>query len=194
LVRKSNNKPFKWTIRNNQDFERSINALGRFTDDFRTPFRLIASDFYRSQKQLFNLKSEGLYNPLGGFNYNAMSGFGNQTKRERAEALKEKKTGHPWAPILFGETGDLKDSTLSKNHRYSIFFLGRKSLQIGTSVPYGKFHQSDAPRKTLPQRKFIFITGGPGDKSKDSRLYGRRERWKAIIQEHIKQIVTGKVK
>lgn len=184
---------FKWTIENQIKFQKSLDALGRYTSDFRIPFRLIASDFYRSQRKLFTLKSAGLYHPLGGFNY-ARREWNGLTRRENAENEKERRTGHAWAPILFGETGNLRDSTLSKNHKNSIFFVGRQELQIGSNVPYGKYHQSDKkPRTKIPQRKFIFIDGGPADRSRDSSINGRRERWKKIIQTHIKQIVTGKI-
>lgn len=182
---------FKWTIENNDAIQRKFDELAKVTSDFTIPFRLIASDFYRSQKQIFGLKSEGLYAPLGGFNYNSPSGFGTQSKRDRAEAMKERRTGHAWAPILFGETGNLKDSTLKRSHRYSIFNLDKQLLKIGTSVPYGRYHQEGT--KKMAQRKFIFITGGQGDKSKDSGINGRRERWTFIIDEHLKQIVTGKI-
>lgn len=183
---------FEFTIENNEDFQRGLDRLGKATSDFRIPFRLISSDFYRSQKKIFTLTSEGLYNPLGGFNYNQKEANG-LTRRQNAENRKERKTGHGWAPILYGKTGDLKDSTLSNQHRYSIFFLGRQELQIGTSVPYGKFHQSDEPRTKLPQRKFIFIDGGPNDASKDSAITGRRERWLNIMNDHVVQLITGEV-
>ena len=93
---------FNFSFENAEDFRRALDRLGKVTSDFRIPFKLVSSDFYRSQKQLFQLQSAGLYNPLGGFNYNSPSGYGNQTKRERAETLKEKRTGHSWNPILFG--------------------------------------------------------------------------------------------
>ncbi len=185
-------KEFDWTIQNNKDFESALNRLGKETSDFRVPFKLIASDFYLSQKQIFNLKSEGLYPPLGGFNHGYVTDDG-RTRREKAEDDKELKTGHNWFPILYGMTGNLRDSTLSKNHRYSIFNMGRKYLEIGTSVPYGKYHQSDQPRKKIPYRKFVFITGGLGDRSKDSGIFGRRERWISIIDDHVTQLVSGEI-
>lgn len=183
---------FEWVIENEKDFQRALDRLGKATNDFRIPFRIITSDFYRSQKKIFQLQSEGLYPPLGGFNFRQVESNG-LTRRENAENRKERLTGHPWAPILFGKTGDLKDSTLSNQHRYSIYFLGRQELNIGSSVPYGKYHQSDRPRTKIPQRKFIFIDGGPNDASKDSAITGRRERWLNIIDEHIKQLLTGRV-
>lgn len=184
---------FDFAVENSEAFEKAIERLGKATSDFRIPFTLIASDFYRSQRKLFTLQSEGLYNPLGGFNYNQPSGFGNQTKRERAETLKEKRTGHAWNPILYGETGDLRDSTLKRNHRYSIFNLGKQELLIGTSVPYGKFHQSGQPRKKMPYRKFIFIDGGPADTSRDASISGRRDRWLNILNDHVLQLIKGEV-
>ena len=168
---------FKWTIQNNEDFQRRLDKLGTATNDFRIPFRLISSDFYRSQKQLFNLSGPGLYEDLS----------------DNYWPQKQKKLGFIY-PILLGETGDLSDSTLGRNHRYSIFFLGRKELQIGTSVPYGKYHQSDkVGQGIIPQRKFVFITGGAGDKSKDSGINGRRERWISIIDTHVDQLLSGKI-
>lgn len=183
---------FDFTIENNEAFQKGLDRLGRETNDFRIPFRLISSDFYRSQRKLFTLTSEGLYPPLGGFNFNQVQANG-LTRRQNAENRKERETGHPWAPILFGKTGDLKDSTLSPTHRYSLYFLGRQELNIGTSVPYGKFHQNDAPRTKLPQRKFVFIDGGPNDGSKDSAITGRRERWLNIINDHVIQLISGEV-
>lgn len=183
---------FDFTIENEKAFQDGLDRLGKATSDFRIPFRLISSDFYRSQKKIFQLQSEGLYNPLGGFNFNEREANG-LTKRQNAENRKERLTGHAWAPILFGKTGDLKDSTLSNSHRYSIFFLDKQSLEIGTSVPYGKYHQSDEPRTKIPQRKFIFIDGGANDASRDSSLTGRSQRWLNIMNDHVIQLISGEV-
>ncbi len=168
---------FSWTIENERAFTDKLNELGKATDDFRIPFRLISSDFYRSQKQLFTLTSAGLFEDLA----------------ESTKNQKQNRLGFQY-PILVGETRDLSSSTLSNRHKNSIFFLGRKELNIGTNISYGKFHQSDQPRKTLPQRKFVFITGGKGDQSKDSGINGRRERWTSIIDTHIEQLLTGRVR
>jgi phage gpG-like protein len=185
---------FEWTIENETEFQNALERLAKETSDFRIPFRLIASDFYRSQRKLFTLQSAGLYNPLGGLRYNDPSPTRpGQTKRQAAEDEKERRTGHPWAPILYGETGDLRDSTLGRSHKYSIFDLARQELNIGTSVPYGKFHQSDKPRSKMPYRKFVFIDGGPADRSSDSGISGRRDRWLNIINDHVIQLVTGEV-
>ena len=183
---------FDWQIENIEAIQERFRELEKVTSDFRIPFRLIASDFYRSQKKLFTLQGAGLYTPLGGFGYSLIDPNG-RSRRRNAEDRKERFTGHAWAPILYGKTGDLRDSTLSRSHRYSIFFMGRRELQIGTSVPYGKYHQSDKPRSKIPQRKFIFIDGGPADQSKDSNIAGRRERWISIIESHMDQVIQGQL-
>lgn len=186
---------FEWAIQNEKDFQKKLDELGKATNDFRIPFRLISSDFYKSQKQVFDLKGRGLFQDLSTKPFRAFwpndRGFGALYKGGSKE-YKLVNTGFEY-PILVGKTKDLSLSTLSNKHRYSIYFLGRQELQIGSSVPYGKFHQSDLPRTKLPQRKFIFITGGEGDKSKDSGINGRRERWLDMIDTHIKQLITGSI-
>ena len=182
---------FNFAIQNQIEFQSKLKELGTVISDFRIPFRLIASDFYRSQKKLFLLAGPGLYPPLGGFSPNEVEDNG-KTRRQNAELKKRKMVGFDY-PMLVGFSKDLRDSTLSRGHRNSVFNLGKTFMEIGTDVSYGKYHQSDGPRTKLPQRKFIFIDGGPADKAKDSAVSGRRDRWINIINDHIKQIVTGRV-
>ncbi len=182
---------FEFVVENDKAFQAALDKLAKQTSDFRIPLRIIASDFYRSQKIIFKLKSPGLYPPLGGFNPNRVVA-GLQTSRERAETMKEKRVGFAY-PLLVGERSNIKDSTLSRSHKNSVFFLNRKNLTLGTNVSYGKFHQSDGPRTVLPQRKFIFIDGGPRDASKSSGITGRRERWINIVETHINQLLLGSI-
>lgn len=173
---------------NDEAFRRGLKRLAEATDDFRIPFGIIGSDFYRSNKIIFGLKSAGLYPPLGGFNHRDK--VGGKTKRQRAEESKKKRVGFAY-PLLVGETKTLKGSLLSKNHSDAEYFAGRKSLIMGTSVSYAKYHQSDKARTKLPQRKMIFISGGSKEASKDSKISGRRERWINIIDDYVSQITKG---
>ena len=175
MVGRLDNK-FNWEIQNQREIAERLDRLGKVISDFRIPLRIIASDFYRSQRQLFTLQSKGLYEDLS----------------DKYKAQKQKKLGFAY-PILLGKTRNLANSTLGRDHKNSIFSLGKRELIIGTNVPYGKYHQSDKPRTKLPQRKFIFITGGRGDQSKDSGIYGRRERWISIIDTHIDQLIRGEI-
>lgn len=167
---------FEWSIDNVEDFRKRLDKLATASSDFRIPFRLISSDFYRSQRQLFTLQSPGLYEDLS----------------ESYKPQKRKKVGFLY-PILVGSTRVLSASTLGPRNRHSIYTLRKQELLIGSSVPYGKFHQSDAPRRKIPQRKFVFIDGGKGDKSRGSGINGRRERWLSIIDTHLEQLIKGSI-
>ncbi len=179
---------FDWSIQNVTAFQKKLDELGKATSDFRIPFRLISSDFYRSNRKLFTLQSKGLYQDLSP----ATGIDGNPTTTSNYKQTKTRLFGSPY-PILEA-TGTLKKSILSGSAQHSVLFIGRKELQMGTNDPVGKFHQSDEPRTKMPLRKFVFIDGGPADKSNDSSINGRRERWASIIDEHIKQLVTGRVR
>lgn len=183
---------FEWAIINVEDFQRRLKRLGEVSSDFRIPFRLIASDFYRSQKQLFSLKSQGLYEDLSEKPFLAYWEKPATYYEYGYKEYKQKHVGFIY-PILVGATRDLSESTLRKDHRYSIFNLNRTNLEIGSSVPYGKYHQSDAPRKKIPQRKFVFIDGGRNDRSRGSGINGRRDRWINIIDDHYLQLITGEI-
>jgi hypothetical protein len=186
---------FEWSIANEELFQERLKNLGDATSDFRIPFRLISSDFYRSQKQLFSLKSQGMYEDLSEKPFTAWwpnkRGIGAFFQYGYKE-YKQSELGFIY-PILVGKTRDLSESTLSNRHRYSIYSLGRQELQIGSSVPYGKYHQSDKARRKIPQRKFVFIDGGEGDTSRGSGINGRSERWTMIINTHLNQLITGRV-
>lgn len=179
---------FAWELENQQQFQAKINELGRVIGDFRIPFTLIASDFYKSNRRIFTLQGSGLYQDLAP----ARGEDGNPTTTSNYKKRKQKVVGFAY-PILVGKTRELSNSILGKNNKYSHFILTRQSLEMGTTDPKAKFHQSDMPRTKIPLRKFIFIDGGPADKSNDGSINGRRERWTNIIDDHIEQIIKGRV-
>lgn len=173
---------------NDDEFQKSLDRMGEAMDDFRVPFNLIRNDWYVSNRIIFGLRSAGLYQDLAPakktepFNPTTTSNYGEQKKR--AVGFKY--------PIL-KRTGELARSLTSPNASGAENFVGRQTLIMGTSVEHAKFHQSDRPRNKIPQRKMIFISGGPAEKAKDSRISGRLERWTDIINTHIEQVLTGKV-
>jgi len=179
---------FDWSIENVDDLNEAIRRLGRATDDFRIPFRLIGSDWFRSNRKLFTLQSAGLYQDLAP----ARGIDGNPTTTSNYKKQKQKKLGFVY-PIMVGATRVLSDSLLGAKNLGSVFTLRRQELFMGTRVPYAGFHQSDSPRSKMPLRKIVFIDGGPADRSKDSSISGRRERWLNIIDDHITQLVSGRI-
>ena len=75
-------------------------------------------------------------------------------------------------------------SILSKSATGAVYNVTKDSLVMGTEIPYAIYHQSDRVRRTLPQRKIVFISGGPADRSQDSNLSGRREAWLNIMDNY----------
>lgn len=180
---------------NDERFRRALESLGKTVSDFRIPLGLISRDWYRSNKIIFGLASRGLYEDLGGFNPNLKDRkWEGQpvTRREYAKRSKLKAVGFVY-PLL-KRTGAIEASMSGPNAKGAEFFLGKQTLIMGTNISYAKYHQSDrTPRLKLPQRKLVFISGGPGETAQDSRINGRLERWLNIVNDHIRQVITGRV-
>lgn len=153
-----------YKVDNDRAFQNAIDRYAQNFGSLKKPFGLISRDFYRSQQAIFNLKSAGQYPDLN----------------PRYKQRKIKKYGFAY-PILKA-TGKLADSVLGPNAEGSVNEIGDKFLVIGTTIYYGEFHQSDEPRTTLPQRKFLFI-GPEAPKFANSDQKGRVERWLNIIND-----------
>jgi len=178
-----------YIIENDKAFDAALKRLGEATNDFRVPFGSISNEFYQSNKKLATLKSAGLYQDLAPSPAKGSGGI--KTTSDYAE-MKQKKLGFKY-PILLGRSGRLLGSILSKSHPEAEHFIGKQVLILGTNVPYAIYHQSDKPRKKIPQRKIVFISGGGKEVAKDSRIAGRKELWLNIINDHIKQLITGEI-
>lgn len=166
-----------YIIENDREFARQLDRLSELTNNMKVPFSLIAMDFYRSEKMIFALKGPGLYPDLA-----------TSTKIQKIYYNPGKGPGSEY-PILF-RTGRLARSLLSSTSPESDFSLTKSELIMGTKVPYAIFHQSDEPRTRLPQRKVVFIDGGPLERSKGANKSGRRDRWEKIIFSYIQQILN----
>ncbi|RLA59237.1 MAG: hypothetical protein DRQ89_14340 [Epsilonproteobacteria bacterium] len=177
---------------NDKEFKAALEKMGESISDFRIPFQVIGNHWYKGNRKIFALKSGGLYPPLGGFNNIEKVKYRGavMTKNKRAELIKAEQVGFVF-PILRGATKRLEGSLVSKNGAGAVFFAGRKTMVMGTDIDYAKYHQSDRPRKTLPQRKVIFIDGGPAEIAKDAVVSGRIQAWTKIIEDYVAQVITG---
>lgn len=179
---------------NDVAFQNSLNDAGKKVSDLRIPFGLIAGDWFKSNKQIFTLKGPGEYDDFVG------DRVGGKTVYMR---FKEKRSDEGSAyPLLLGvnrkvrgnnvKGGRLAKSLLQKRSSESVLEITKDSLTMGTRVPYAIFHQSDRDRlSNLPQRKMIFISGGPNEKADDAQAGGRLARWTRILRSHVDQVLNN---
>lgn len=171
-------EPFtSYVVDNDRRFRNALKDASEVSQDLRVPFGLILKDFYKSEQAIFKLKGPGKYPPFKGEKVGS-------TGKTRYQIQKIKKVGFDY-PLLV-RTGKLAASLLGPNNSGSISNIGRLSLEFGTSIKYGIFHQSDAPRSKLPLRKFLFI-GPEAPTFATSEQTGRLERWIGYLGDHIER-------
>lgn len=168
-----------YVIENDAEFKAALDRAVTQVKDLRFAFMEIARDWFTSNQSIFNLQSSGLYPPLS-----------------PDYALRKTKLAGRRLPILVGasptggESGRLRDSISGrtapgqKPSSDTILRIGKSELVIGTTVPYGIFHQSDAPRSKIPLRKFLFI-GPEAPSSAPERVTGRLKRFLLILESEI---------
>jgi phage gpG-like protein len=155
-----------FSIENDIAFAKALDAAIKEVDDLRFAFGEIARDFFKSNQAIFTLKNGGQYPPLS------------PEYQERKDRVLGRR-----APILVF-SGRLKNSLTGTPNSDSIVRIGKKSMILGTKVPYGIYHQSDSPRFKMPQRKFLFI-GAEAPRTAPSQITGRLERWLRIIDDEV---------
>ena len=162
-----------YSVENDKRLERKLKAAASKVDDLRFALGEIARDWFKSNKAQFTLKGNGQYPSLS----------------PRYEQRKRKLAGRS-LPIMVGaslnggESGRLRDSITGNPNKDSVLQVAKKSLVIGTKVPYGVFHQKGTLK--MPMRKFIFV-GPEAPKSASSEIKGRLSRWFQIIDADVKR-------
>lgn len=179
-----------YTVENDAKFAQTLRDASQIVSDLRIPFGLISRDFYRSELAIFKLKGPGKYPPFKNSIRVAAPGKkpGTYSKRETFDVSKSiyqqrkiKKWGFDY-PLLVA-SGRLAASITQPNAPGSINQITKLSMVIGTSVPYGIYHQSDAPRSKIPQRKFVFI-GPEAPSFATSEQQGRLQRWIGYVEDY----------
>jgi len=162
----------KMTLDNALAFESAIHKAVKKCIDLSEPFDIIADDFYKSEQAIFNLKSPGGYRDF---------------KSEKSRQSKLRAVG--FAYPLLKRSGRLQRSVTQRGDGEGILRINSKYMIIGTSVPYGIFHNSDEPRKKIPQRKFLFI--GPESREFANKQWagGRLVRWVGTIEGHVAAVL-----
>ena len=120
-------------------------GIARFSDgvaDYRPIWGVIAEDFYETEKKQF--KTEGAEG--GPYAWQFLS--------EKYALWKE--VHYPGTRIL-ERTGDLERSLTMAGDPNGVLIEARKTLTLGTKIPYAIYHQSIEPRKKLPRRPEIML-------------------------------------
>lgn len=154
-------------IENEQKFIDAIRKAKEAVGDLRIPLTLIAKDFYKSEKAIFQLKGPGQYQDLV------------LATKTRKQAVY----GRIY-PILYA-TGRLKNSVLNPKDVDAINeIINRDTLLLGTRVPYAPYHQHGTSK--MASRPFFFI-GPEAPAYATSDMKGRPERWLNILREYVLQ-------
>lgn len=164
-----------YSVDNDERFQKALKEAQDEINDLRLPFTLIAADFYRSQAAIFGLNGPGQYDDLS----------------EDYKRSKRNLVGFIY-PIL-KRSGALEVAASVQNGPGNITNITPTVLEMGVdgnAIPYALFHQSDAPRKKIPLRKFLFI--GPESKFASNDQKGRLERWMNILSENVAAIAKQK--
>jgi len=120
-------------------------GIARFADgcaDYQPIWSMIAEEFRAIEAAQF--ASEGAE---GGEAWQALSD----------QYADWKEAHYPGRPIL-QRTGDLVASLTRESDPNAVYRPERKTLTIGSKIPYAIYHQSIAPRTRLPRRPEIMLT------------------------------------
>lgn len=182
-----------YVVDNDKRFRDAISKASLVVQDFRVPFGLILSDFYKSEQAIWALTGPGLYPPFkhsdAVMRTTTNKKTGKTTTRYEGTAgggespyqhWKIKKYGFDY-PLLI-RTGSLQKSLSGPNNPGSISSVTKLSMAFGTSIAYGIYHQSDEPRSKIPLRKFLFI-GPEAPQFATSDQQGRLNRWLGYIND-----------
>lgn len=158
----------KLNLENLAKFRATLKKAADQVSDLSFAMGEIARDFYKSEKAIFQLKSPGGYPDLA-----------DSTKKQKA------RLGVPLYPIL-KRSGKLEKSVTSPNAQGSHLKIGKTFVEIGTTIEYGIFHNSDLPRRKIPQRKFFFLGPESRQFGANREFGGRPVRWRNIVEGYVK--------
>lgn len=111
-----------------------VKKLGDKISDLRPLFEQLSAVFYKSEKQIFQLRGPGRYKDLS----------------DDYAIAKQRKFGFKY-PILFA-TGELAASLLDRGNKGSVNIIERRFMAIGTSIDHAVYHHSKLPRSIIPRR------------------------------------------
>lgn len=164
--------------------------------DLRPALIQIAREFYKANKAIFWLKGPGKYTDFVGPKIaNTWKDPGRPEKRIRNgnytayQWHKEKKTGLAKGYPLLKFSGTLEKSITNSSDPNTVNIVTKKSVVVGTKVPYGVHHQYGAPKNNLPMRQFLFIDPSTTVWA-SSKIFSRRNQaWLEAIESYVGRVL-----
>ena len=150
---------FSYIVENDRKVQRFLQKAAKSVDDLRDPFTRIANDFYRQNKATFSLTGAG-----------TLEGA-KRWPDLKESTKKQKKRNYGTAYPILVATGRLAGSLINPGHPDTVKNIKKRSLELGTNVPYAKFHQYGT--RNIPMRKPVFIRTR------------QAARWLNIIKDYI---------
>lgn len=146
-------------------FKRAVDEAKKQAGNLTVPLKLIAADFYKSQRGLFQQSGAGGYQDL------------------TAAYKKQKRRQVGFVYPILKRTGALERSTTNDGDANAFMQIANGSvLFIGSRVPYAGF--------VAGKRPFIFL-GPEVPRIATSEQRGRLERWVKILNDHALDSAKG---
>lgn len=182
------------------EMQKALNDAAKQIGDLRPALIQIGREFYKANKAIFALKSAGKYTDFVGPKIaNTWKDPGRPDKRIRNgnytayQWAKEKATGLTRGYPLLKFSGKLESSITKSGDSNTVQTITKKSIVVGTKVPYGIHHQYGAPKANLPMRQFLFIDPSTTVWA-DSKIFSRRNKaWLEAIDSYVRRVVGESV-
>lgn len=134
---------FRMDIAGEIQFDRGISRFADGVTDYKPVWPVIEDDWYAEEKEQF--QSEGA---AGGQRWKLLS----------PDYLLWKMVHYPNAERILERTGNLERSLTKAGDPNGVCLEARKTLTLGTKIPYAIYHQSIEPRTIMPRRPVIQLT------------------------------------
>lgn len=172
------------------DFDKFVADAVKQVGDLRPAFIQIAREFYKANKAIFALKGPGQYEDFTGPTIaQTWKNPGRPDKRVRDGNLtayqyaKQKATGLPKGYPLLKFSGALEGSLTNESDPKTVNIVSKESLTIGTTVPYGKFHQYGT--RKMPMRPILFVDPSTTVWAGSPAFSRRNAAWAKAINNYV---------
>lgn len=176
---------------NSKEYDNAVKEALKKVSDLRPVFIQIAREFYKANRAIFTLKSAGKYVDFTGkkIRMTWSPDRGRPSARTRNgdytvyQWNKERKTGLKRGYPLLKYSGRLEKSITQQGSGEAITEITKKSVILGSAVPYGVFHQYGT--KVLPMRQFLFVDPATTIWNGNVQFSRRNEAWVKAIDTFV---------